>query len=395
MQNLVPVVIVLFLLAAVLRIDFYFHIVYLLAGVYVLSRLWTHQGLRQLEADRRLVNRAFPGEDIPVTLTVRNAGWLPIPWVEVHDSLPVEMISPPFYREAITLTGHETRRFHYTLTGYKRGYYPIGPLWVHVGDMMDAAPTRSRQTQREYIIVYPRVVTLEKLGLPTHSPLASLPAPAPLFEDPTRVMGVREYQVGDSPRRIHWTASASAGQLLVKRYQPAIARETLVCLDLDRDSYQGKRFRDASELAVITAASLANHITHRERLAVGLVTQADDPLTEETARFSLAPRRERAHLMSIFETLARVQLTSDAPIPFAELLRQESVALSWGSTIVVITGRERAGLFDMLAYLRRTGFAVALILVMPPPSDGTLPGRAQLLGIPVYHVWQEEDLEAL
>jgi uncharacterized protein (DUF58 family) len=261
--------------------------------------------------------------------------------------------------------------------------------------MMDAAPTRSRQTQREYIIVYPRVVALEKLGLPTHSPLASLPAPAPLFEDPTRVMGVREYQVGDSPRRIHWTASASAGQLLVKRYQPAIARETLVCLDLDRDSYQGKRFRDASELAVITAASLANHITHRERLAVGLVTQADDPLTEETARFSLAPRRERAHLMSIFETLARVQLTSDAPIPFAELLRQESVALSWGSTIVVITGRERAGLFDMLAYLRRTGFAVALILVMPPPSDGTLPGRAQLLGIPVYHVWQEEDLEAL
>ena len=94
-------------------------------------------------------------------------------------------------------------------------------------------------------------------------------------------MGVRPYQIGDSPRRIHWSATASAGQMLVKRYQPAIARETLICLDLDLTSYTGKRFYDATELAIVTAASIANHIAVREGLPVGLATQALDPLQED------------------------------------------------------------------------------------------------------------------
>ena len=42
----------------------------------------------------------------------------------------------------------------------------------------------------------------ETLGLPTRSPLAALATHNPVFEDPSRVTGVRDYQRGDSPRRI-------------------------------------------------------------------------------------------------------------------------------------------------------------------------------------------------
>ncbi len=395
MENLVPVILGLFLLAAVLRIDFYFNIVYLLAGVYLLARLWARQGLRHLDAQRHLVNRAFPGETVKVELVVRNTGKLPIPWVEIHDSLPVELITPPFYREVVTLKSKQERRFTYGLECYKRGYYAIGPLWVHTGDLMGMTPDLSSYSQHEYIIVYPRIVPLDKLGLPTHSPLAVLPAPAPLFEDPSRVSGVRGYQAGDSPRRIHWTASASTGELLVKRYQPAIARETLICLDLDLNNYASKRLYDAVELSIVTAASLAAHMTNQERLGVGLSTQALDPLLNETVQFSLSPRQERAHLMSLLEVLARAQMTEQAPLAFADFLRQQSVTLSWGCTIVVITGRETQDLLDTLLYLRRMGFAIALILVMPLPTEQTLEQRAELLKIPVYYVWREEELEMI
>jgi uncharacterized protein (DUF58 family) len=218
-----------------------------------------------------------------------------------------------------------------------------------------------------------------------------LPAQAPLFEDPARVTGVRDYQRGDSPRRIHWTATASAGRLLVKQYQPAIARETLVCLDLDEQNYPWRQRYTATELAIVVAASVANHIIVREGLAVGLATEAQDPLLEDQVRFFLPPRSERDHLMRLLEVLARVQVASGTS--FVELLRRESVRLAWGATLLVVTGSESAALFDILVYLRRAGFAVALVLVQPGRPSAELQQRAGLLKLPVHRVWRERDLE--
>jgi uncharacterized protein (DUF58 family) len=398
MPNLIPFLIGLFLLAALLRIDTYFSLVYLLAAVYILGRAWSRQSMRQLLTERRLVNRAFPGEKIQVELRVRNEGWLPVPWVEMHDSLPVDLISPPFYRRVLSLLPHEERKFEYVLSCSKRGYYVIGPMIWRTGDLLGFSPQQAGQQQAEYVIVYPQVVALQSLGLPTRSPLAQLPAPAPLFEDPTRVTGVREYQIGDSPRRIHWSASASAGRLLVKRYRPAIARETMIFLDLSQASYAIQRMYAASELAIVTAASLANHIVLREGLAVGLATQGIDPLQEDELRtLSMPPRRERAHLMGILEVLARVQTYGqqperETPLGLVDLLRRESVHLSWGGTAILITGQETPELYDALLYLRRQGLAVALILVMPSPPDPKTRSHAAGLGLQVYHVWREEEI---
>ena len=66
MPNLIPLLIVLFIFAALLRIDTYFSLIYLLAAAYLLGRFWSRQTMRQLVTQRRLVDRAFPGEEILV-----------------------------------------------------------------------------------------------------------------------------------------------------------------------------------------------------------------------------------------------------------------------------------------------------------------------------------------
>jgi len=392
MRNFVPFLLLLFVIAAFLRVDFFFTIVYLFSLVYLMSRVWTRRSVGRLRVQRRFVDRAFLGEQVKVDVTVQNAGWLPIPWLELHEHLPVPLSVPPFHRQVVSLGPQERRHLRYTLNCTRRGYYPIGPLSLQTGDLLGVVPGSGTQVTPEHLTVYPKVLPLHKLGLPTRSPLVALPAKSPLFEDPARVMGVRDYQRGDSPRRIHWTATASAGRLLVKQYQPAIARDTLLFLDLDQENYQyGSRFT-ATELAIVAAASMANHIVVRERLAVGLATEAWDPLVGARTRFFLPPRRERAHLMNLLEVLARVQVTSDTL--FAELLRRESARLTWGATLVVITGRESEALLDALIHLRHAGFAVALILVQPGRPSPELKARADLLSMPIYRVWEERDLEA-
>jgi len=391
MRNFVPFLLILFIIAAFLRVDFFFTIVYLFFAVYLLSRVWTRRTVSHLRVQRRFADRAFCGDQVTVDTVVDNTGWLPIPWLEVHESLSVERTAPPFYREVISLGPHERRRFHYTLDCHRRGYYPIGPLRMQTGDLLGIVRRSQAQVAAEHIIVYPRVVPIQQLGLPTRSPLVALPTQSHLFEDPARVMGVRDYQRGDSPRRIHWTATASAGRLLVKQYQPAIARETLICLDLDEAGYERRQRYTATELAIVAAASIANHIVVRERLPAGLITEALDPLSEEQAQFLLPPHSERAHLMSLLEVLARVQVATGTS--FVDLLRRASVKLSWGATLSVITGRESEELLDTLVYLRRTGFAVALILIRPTRPSAELQKRADLLGVPVHRIWRERDLE--
>jgi uncharacterized protein (DUF58 family) len=391
MRNFVPFLLFLFVIAALLRVDFFFTIVYLLFAVYLLSRLWTRRTVDHLRVHRRFIDRAFPGDRVTVDLTVHNVGWLPVPWLKVHESLRVELTVPPFYREVVSLGPRERRHFHYTLHCYRRGYYPVGPLTMQTGDLLGFVRTSQAQAAPDHIIIYPRVVPLQQLGLPTRSPQVALPARSPLFQDPARVMGVRDYQRGDSPRCIHWTATASAGRLLVKQYQPSIARETLICLDLNQEDYERRQQYTATELAIVVAASIANHIVVREELPVGLTTEAWDPLLDDQARFFLPPRSERAHLMSLLEVLARVRITSG--VPFVDLLRRESVNLSWGATLTVITGRESEALFDTLVYLRRAGFAVALILVQPARLSAELQKRGNLLGVPIHRIWRERDLE--
>jgi hypothetical protein len=96
--------------------------------------------------------------------------------------------------------------------------------------------------------------------------------------------------------------------------------------------------------------------------------------------------------MNVLEALARAQFTQGRS--FAQFVRQESVHLGWGTTLVIITGHE-APLLDTLAQLRQAGFPVALILVQAARPSAATRQRAAVLRIPVYPLWRERDLESL
>ena len=386
MSGFVPFLLILFALGVALRIEFFFTIFYLFTGIYLLSRFWVGRMKSGLRAERHVTSHAFIGDPVTLDLTIKNVSWLPIPWLELLVTLPAELTTP-WQPELAHLNPNDERSLTHQFIPHKRGYYPVGQVTIGSGDVFGVVPRFQLRMLPEYLTVYPRIVPLQALGLPTRSPLAALPSAWPLFEDTSRITGVRSYEPGDSPRHIHWTASASAGQLLVKRYQPAIARDTLIYLDMSRENYVQPMV--GTELAIVAAASVAHHIGINQKLPVGLATEAKDPGTGATETFYLPPRSERAHLMHLLEVLARV-----TSIPESELtvrLQRERARLAYGTTLVVITGRGSVALFDTLILLQRAGLAVALILIQPTRTP------AELISIPrglsIYRVWNEADLE--
>jgi uncharacterized protein (DUF58 family) len=282
----------------------------------------------------------------------------------------------------------------YTLAGKRRGYYTFGPLVTLGGDLLGAASYEHRFQKDDFVIVYPKIVALRELGFPSQSPFGTLPSRERLFEDPTRIRGVRDYQPGDSLRRIDWKTSARVGSLQVRRFEPAIALETAIFLNLNRAEYPHAHWRQATELGIVVAASVAAHLVEK-RQAVGLITNGRDPLAEvSNPTPSLPLRKGREHLMHLLDLLARIEVASEGePVPFLDLLSSKSLGLPWGSTVVMITAHEVEGLMDTLLAFRRRGLEVILALTSPDRAFKLTAQRAGQIGIQALRLWSEQDMD--
>jgi uncharacterized protein (DUF58 family) len=294
----IPLLIILVVLGALLHEDFIFTVIYLLAGSYALSRWWSRKALENITAHREFPSRLFLEEEAPVTLILRNQGWLPAVWIRLSDSLPMNLSVPNFFRQAISLAPKESLKLHYKIKGWKRGYYQLGPLTLQSGDLFGLAERVAKEGVLDYITVFPKIIPLEQIKLPSRSPLGTLRHREPIFEDPSRVLGKREYISGDSLRRVDWKATATSGHLIVKLFEPSIALDTVILLNLKGSNYDSKTRNIATELAIVVAASIANWVVERKQ-AVGMISNGFDPL--ETDRHILDTAERANHLMRLLK----------------------------------------------------------------------------------------------
>ena len=387
----IPLLILLFVLAALLRDDFSLTLAYLFLSVTVLGAWWGRRAIKQLTYKREFNEHAFLDEQIKINLHIHNRGFLPVLWMYVQDSLPVALSTRPFFQQVISLAPGAKSDFSYTIQAHKRGYYPIGPLSILSGDILGLNPTvENEQQSPQYMTVYPKIIPLSNVQIPSRSPQGTLRHNQQIFEDTSRLFGKRDYNPGDSLRRVDWKASASSGRLQVKIFEPSIALETLIFLDLNSENYPYRHSLEAVELAIVIAASLAAWIIGKQQ-TVGLKINGQDPFAEGGIPQYLSPRKGQAQLMRMLEILARIQPVTQPSL--TDVVRQQRHHLSWGTTLIVITGQAHDTLLDELYQARRAGQNVALILTGPStaPAKATSE-RAAHFGIPLVAIHDERGL---
>lgn len=389
-STFLPLLFVLLLIASFMRGDFALTLIYLIVAAWAAGLWWSNRALAQVETKRGFQMHAFLGDRVRVDLHVKNKGWLPLPWLELHETLPVELVGPNNFQSVIHLGPRAEANFEYTVEARKRGYYPIGPLSLSTGDIFGLRESLRAVMPAEHLVVYPKVILGTSLKIPSHSPQGTLHHTLPLFEDPARVFGKRGYLSGDSLRRVDWKSSASTGQLQVKIFEPSIALETCVVLNLNADDYYYRSRVDSTELAIVIAASIANWIIEKKQM-VGMVVNGHDPLAEDGRPQNVPPRKGKRHLMRLLEMLARVKVTDGSEL--VPLIQQQRFQLGWGTTLIMITGNADDELINELYQARRGGQDTLLILVgMNAPEEASR-RRAQTFGIPVFSITTERDLQ--
>jgi len=350
----------------------------------LLAKLWGLLCLKAVTCERRLgERRVFPGEEVEMTLRLVNGKLLPLPWIEMRDELPtalmpitsLELTERPGYVslcQSTPMLWYSAAVFTHQLHCSTRGYYTLGPLSITSGDIFGLHRRTSAQTETDHLLIYPRIYTLTELGIPSLSHLGDAKSDLRIFDDPSRLTGVREYSPGDSPRRIHWKASARRRTLQVKLYEYTTDVKVAVFLAVDT-------FADGSpddlELAISTAASVTRHLLERN-VQTGLFTNSRLADTGRSAR--VAPSRGVDQLAVILEALAKA--TREADGPFIDFFERERIELGFGGTIALVVGTVPAALKVTLADLRRTGRRV-LVLQLGEQSR-----ESGMTGVQWHHV---------
>jgi uncharacterized protein (DUF58 family) len=392
MQNLLWALIALFLFAAFFQLDWAYYLVYVVGGLWIFSTWWIRRVMGRLHVLRHTPERAFVGDTVAASIEFTNASRLPLPWLYLQEGVPLELRDTAVYRTVLGIGGRESTYHRYTLIGKKRGYYTLGPLILRAGDPFGFIDIRWQEDRPPFLIVYPQVVSLQRLGLPSRFPLGTMSRRHFFAEDPSRLAGLRPYSPGDSQRRIHWPATAHENQLLVKTLQPSVNLPVMIALQLQRSSYTGRSIVGSSEWAITVAASLAVHLV-RERQSVGLASNGFDPLSGGGA-VTLPSRNGQTSIMELLSLLARIQL-SDGDEPVSDWLLAESTALGWGSNFILVTPQLTGQQLRTLHALRRRGLGAIALVCDTQPDLGVLQAQGETLGVRVYRTVWESDLEAL
>jgi len=392
MHNIFWALLVLFVFAVLLRMHWVYYLIYVVGGIWIFSHWWVRRSLTQLEIERHLPRHAFPGETLAARVQLRNRSWLPLPWLHIQELVPFELQDLTTYRTVISVGSRAETAYRYTLRCTKRGYYTVGPLRLDTGDLFGFLSTSWQENEPVHVTVYPQIVALKQLGLPSRSPFGTQASHQRIFEDPTRMAGTRDYVAGDSMRSIHWKASAREDTLLVKKFQPAISLNVQIVLDLNRNAYPYQGAVGNSEWAIVVAASAASHLAATQRQQVGLITNGLDPVADAMAR-AIPTRSGRGHLMSILSLLARIQMHA-VEETLADWLPRQLADLEWGTTLVVVTPALDERALWALHNAYRRGSTIIVLLCAPVVDFKVMQARAERLGVIVHRTIWEKDLHA-
>lgn len=325
------------------------------------ARTWVRLAAGPIELRRRtgrgLLGRGgrhgtlLEGEDVWVTLEVRTQTRTPPPALVV-----TERFARLGEQETPVRRAGALHRGTYVLERVPRGRYVVERARALIDDPFGLAHAEVELAAGGALLVYPRLVALDRLF--SESGAHAQDGRRLLLRRPSGfdLHSVREYEQGESLRKVHWRTTARRGQLMVKELEDAPRDEIAVLLDAEAGTVDG----DAFDVLVRAAGSILRAHAARGRRAVLAVNSA--------ARPSVHVSSLEGDWLAALGLLAQAQ--PDGTRPVLELLARESGAASRALETVVVTARVSGALATTLVQRSLAAHTVSLVWVDAPSFAG-------------------------
>lgn len=327
------------------------------------ATLWVRLAARPVGLRRSVIGGDHvAGDDVLVRLEVEVEGRF------VPASLGVVERIERIGRRDVRLTKQEGRLIgEYVLQAVPRGRYPIGSAEAVVEDPFSLERRELDLETPGALLVYPRLVELDALFSETGS--RAQDGRRLLLRRPSGfdLHSVREYEEGESLRRVHWPSTAKRGRLMVKDLEDSPRDEALVVLDADAAGVVGTPPDSSFEAAVAAAGSILRAHAGRGRRAALVVNGA-------------AARYQPVHSLDgdwglALELLAAVD--PDGRSPVAGLLVEGSGPASKALEVCVVTSALSPRLTERLLQRSVTRRGTSVVYVDAASYAGLPAGPAR------------------
>jgi hypothetical protein len=356
-----------------------------------LSRRWAEA----ITVERQLQqNEIQVGDSFPIGIKLENKSGYWIPWILVEDRLPKAALRlPPVALERTgqsirlqSFRAHQKSLMTYSLRARRRGYYQIGPAIIETGDLLGLHRSYRVVSQSQYLVVLPKILSLEGMEVSSRRPMGEMRLEERGMEDPTHMVGIRQYQAGDPINRVHWKATARTGILHTRVFQPTCIQGATLLVDMHTLTNPAQNEPIRTDLAVTATASIA-HMLYSMSQPFGLISNGRDAadrvreiastgtytdrvsatqdLDMRASSSRLRPivspaNRSPEHFADLHRTLARLERTDG--LSLSELIMEtESRLPRMLSVLAIVQQIDEPGALA-LAMLRRRGFAVSVIV---------------------------------
>ncbi|GAB4510641.1 MAG: DUF58 domain-containing protein [Anaerolineae bacterium] len=386
---------------------FFFNLAYMLAGLMVISLIWSWLSVRGISIRRKTrSSRAQVGRTLEEEFMVRNTGILPKLWIEVIDESDL-----PGHRASQIVPALNVRGGHrWQVRTYctSRGEFRLGPMTFTSGDPFGLFTSQRHLAATSQILVYPQIVQINRFDLPTGLLSGGEAQRRRSHYVTTNAAGVRDYVFGDSFNRIHWPSSARKNRLIVKEFEIDPLVDIWLFADFSRDSLvedpaiqrvdgTGPIIPTSSgippsseEYVAVVAASLTRYFINLDR-TLGFAAYTP-------AREIHQPERGNRQLTRVLETLAVARSTSHYTL--GQMLTLETPYFTRGTTLIIITASNNKEWIREAQLLGQRGIRVMCIFVDPGSfnsqinADNTI-GLLRVGKVPTIVVRNGDDLGAV
>lgn len=272
-----------------------------------------------------------------------------------------------------------------TISALRRGVIKVGPVTSVRSDPLGLLKREVAWVEVNELFVHPMTVSIPSTSAGFIKDLEGNPS-TEIVDSDISFHAIREYQLGDARRNIHWKSTAKTGTLMVRQYEETRRSRLAIVLSLDATEYETP---DEFELAVSVAGSLGVRAL-RDSRDVALVASELIPEFAKKVVRSIRTLNVRSFRL-LLDDLSGVESTTNVMTVEEVCTLTTQVVSDMSIAFVMVGSTVTPRRLQSLAMKFPSNITVVAVVC---DLDGT-PGYRDLAGVKVMTVAILEDFKGL
>lgn len=311
------------------------------------------------------------GQSIHLIERISNRKLIPIPWLKVESRIDgglqfglqedMNILQGEFHISIFTMLPYTRITRTHNVKCRRRGYYYLKSAALTARSITGSISSMKDETTDARLYVFPQLLTLPEMHLPSHSWQGDRVVRRWILEDPFIRSGIREYTPSDPMKNINWKASARFGALQVNQYDPTARHRLMILLNVDTKATQWTITSEPErvEYGISVIATILEY-AFKNMIEAGFGSNGFlKDMEKEPIR--IEPTTGKQHQLTLFENLAR--LTILRSISFNTLLERELERNPNNMDYLLVTAVTDPDMEDRIHLLRAKGNAVEIFKI--------------------------------